>query len=147
MGLFGNILSDFAGSVGELGRIERTSRREEKTLTDEQRRNLANLIQRADAGDVDAMVMLAHAYYEGTLLHYDPQEACNWWTKAAQAGHAESMYNLGLLYRGDLSKHFFNDELAVYWLNEASARGFKDAWDALNESFKYSRLRQKWVRK
>lgn len=147
MGFLGDMLNHAAGAVGELGRIYRTSLREEKNLTDEQRQQIANLIQRADAGDVDAMVTLALSYYEGTVLHYDPQAARDWWTKAAEAGHVESMYNLGLLYRGDLSEHFYNDELAVYWLNEASSRGFQEAWDALNEAFKYSNFRQKWVRK
>lgn len=147
MGFFGDMMNHAAGAVGEMGRIYRTQRREERELTDERRQFYAGLIQQAEAGNAAAMATLAIAYYEGTELHYDPQEARDWWTKAAEAGHVDSMYNLGLLYRGDLSKHFYNDELAVYWLTQASEHGYREAWDALNEAFKFSPWRQKWVRK
>lgn len=147
MGIFGDVLNHAAGAVGEIGRVYRTQRREEKNMADEQRQFYANLIQQAEAGDVNAMATLGIAYYEGTELHYDPQEARDWFTKAAEAGHVGSMYNLGILYRGDLSKIIYNDELAIFWLTQASERGFREAWDALNETYKWSPWRQKWVRK
>lgn len=147
MGIFGDVLNHAAGAVGEIGRIHRTERREDKELTPEQQQFYINLIQRADAGDVNAMFTLGIAYYEGKELHYDPMESRDWFTKAAEAGHVEAMYNLGLFYRGDLSKLVGNDELAIFWLTQASERGFSEAWDALNETYKWSPFRQKWVRK
>lgn len=146
MGFFGDLLKDAASAVGELGRMERTERKEEASLTDAQRKHVDAIIERAEIGDVDAMVQLAQAYYEGTFLRYDPKEACRWWTKAAEAGDVGSMYNLGILYCGDLSKMFYNDDQAAYWLNEAARRGDQEAWDTLNERFKYSHFRGKWVR-
>lgn len=147
MGIIGGFLKDMASGLGEIGRMERTAREEQANMTDELWRNLNNLIAQAEAGDVGAMVTLAEAYIEGTVLRYDPQEACRWWTAAANAGHRDSMYNLGLLYRGDFSKQFYNDELAAFWLNEASIRGDAEAREVFNQTFKYSHLRQKWVRK
>lgn len=141
------ILGDLASGLGEIGRMYRTERREEKNLTEEQRRGLNNLIQRAESGDVEAMTSLADLYYEGTLLRYDPNAACHWWTEAAKIGDVVSMYNLGILYMGDVSKQFYDDKQAVYWLTEASKRGYQDAWDALNENYKWSNLFQKWSRR
>lgn len=82
-----------------------------------------------------------------TLLRYDPHAACHWWTEAAKAGNVVSMYNPGILYMGDVSKQFYDDKQAVYWLTEASNRGYQDAWDALNENYKWSNFFQKWSRR
>ena len=93
------------------------------------------------------MSKLADAYIEGTQLRYDPDEACRWWTVAAQAGHVNSMYNLGLLYHGDVSRHYFNPVLAGYWLYEASIRGDREAKEVLERHYKYSNFTQKWKRR
>jgi len=92
--------------------------------------------------------MLAEAYIDGTQLRFDPELACHWWTKAAMEGNVSAMYNLGLLYNGDLSRTFQRDnDQAVYWLEKASDNGDRDALNVLNANFKYSSLRGKWVRR
>ncbi len=147
MGLLGDLLSTAAGAVGETARVGWTSKREEKNMTPELEERIKQLMERAESGDLDALDTLANAYMDGTTLHYDPQLACELWTKAAEAGHVISMYNLGILYNGDLSKLFFNPELAGFWLNEASSRGDLDARRILNENYKWSPFSQKWKRR
>lgn len=146
MGFLGDFLSNAASTVGETARIGWTSRREEKNITPELTEKINRLIERAENGDLDALDTLANAYMDGTTLRYDPQLACELWTKAANAGHVVSMYNLGILYNGDLSNLFYNPELAGFWLNEASIRGDQDAKRILNESYKFSLFSQKWKR-
>lgn len=147
MGLLGDLLSDAAGMLGETGRKVRTKMREQSNMTPELQQALETLVQQAEAGDVNAMSKLAEAYIEGKQLRYDPDEACRWWTAAAKAGHVDSMYNLGLLYHGAFSKHYFHPELAGHWLHEASIRGDKEAGEFLNQYYKYSSLSKKWKRR
>lgn len=147
MGLLGDLLGDAAGAIGEAGRRARTAKREQTNMTPELQQAIENLVQQAEAGNIEAMGKLADAYIEGTQLRYDPDEACRWWTAAAQAGHVNSMYNLGLLYHGDVSKHYFNPELAGYWLYEASIRGDTEAKEVLERYYKYSNFSQKWKRR
>lgn len=147
MGLLKDLLTDAAGAIGEAGRIVRTTKRERANMTPELEQAVNRLIQKAESGNVDAMATLADAYFEGKELRYDPNEACFWWTKAAEAGHVLSMYNLGLLYHGDISKHFFNPELAGAWFYEASIRGDEEAGEILSRYYKYSSFSQKWRRR
>lgn len=148
MGFLSGLAGDFVNSIADVGRQIRTENREANTITGEAKERLDAFIQRAESGDVQAMLTLGCAYQEGTTLRYDPQQACYWWTRAAQAGSVDAMYNLGLLYNGDLSKSFpIDDKQAIYWLSEAAARGRADARQVIEEDFKWSILFNKWVRK
>lgn len=147
MGLLGDLLEDAGGVIGEAGRRVRTAKREQANMTPELQQAVERIVQQAEGGDIDAMGRLADAYIEGTQLRYDPDEACRWWTAAAKSGHVTSMYNLGLLYHGDISKHYFSPELAGYWLYEASIRGDRDAKEILERYYKYSNFSQKWKRR
>ena len=141
------LLKNSAAMLGELSRISRTAKDEEKNMTPELQHKLTDYINRANAGDVDAMTTLADAYWKGTLLRYDPHEACKWWTMAAEAGHVSSMYNLGILYMGDISKQFYDDKMASYWLCQASVHGDQEAGKILEKNYKYSSLFKKWNRR
>ena len=152
MGLFdeivGNAVKDAAVFLGEQGRKLRTQYEEEKNMTDELRQNVQAVEKAAQEGNVDAMCMLAEAYIDGDQLRFDPELACHWWTKAAMAGNVTAMYNLGLLYNGDLSRTFKRDnDQAVYWLIKAIKGGDQDAKKVFDANFKYSSFRGKWVRK
>lgn len=146
MGFLSDMAGHLAGAAGEIARLGWTSVREEKNMTPELAERVKNLMERAENGDVDALDALANAYMDGTTLRYDPQLACELWTKAAKAGHVVSMYNLGILYNGDLTKLYYDPELAGFWLNEASIRGDLDARRILNENYKFSPFSQKWKR-
>ena len=148
MGHLGKILNKTASIIGETGRVIRTANREEKTLTEDAKARLDAFIQKAEGGDVVAMLSLGNWYIEGTTLRFDPDQACYWWTKAAEAGNVDAMYNLGLLYNGDLAHTFLsNDEKAVFWLNEAIALGKAEARQVLEEDYKWSPFFQKLKRR
>ncbi|MBQ6207332.1 MAG: sel1 repeat family protein [Oscillospiraceae bacterium] len=154
MGLFGSVadmvggvIGDVAGGVGEIGRIAWTAHREEANMTAELQNNLNNTIAAAENGNVSAMVALAEAYIEGKQLRYDPALACEWWTRAANAGHRDSMYNLGLLYHGSISKQYYDTEKAVFWLYQASIRGDTEAQSILEKNYYYSDFFKKWQRR
>lgn len=145
MGLLGDILKESAAIVGETGRLIRTEKREEKNITGETKERLDAFIKKAEDGDVVAMLSLANWYIEGTTLRFDPDEACYWWLKAAETGNVDAMYNLGLLYNGDVAHTFRPDyEKAVFWLSEAIAHGSTQARQVLEEDYKWSPLFQKW---
>lgn len=142
------LLGDLGAGIGELGRVIRTEMREQQTITGEAKERLDAFINQAEGGDIIAMMSLANWYYEGTVLRYDPDQACYWWTRAAEAGDVDAMYNLGLLYNGDLAHTFCPDEeKAVFWLNEAIVRGNVQACQVLEEDYKWSPFFKKWKRK
>lgn len=147
MGLLGDLMENTAFMLGEVKRMERTRKNEIKNMTPKLQQTIDNLTKRAETGDIEAMTSLAEAYYNGTQLRYDPAEACKWWTMAAEAGDVNSMYNLGLLYTGDISKQVYNDKLASYWLYEASKHGNRNAERVLYEKYTYSHILKKWKRR
>lgn len=148
MGFFGDIIKEGAAIIGETGRAIRTAGREEKTITGDVRARLEAFIQKADQGDVVAMLSLGNWYIEGKALRFDPEQACYWWTRAANAGDVNAMYNLGILYNGSLAHTFPpDDEKAVFWLKQAIARGHLEARQVLEEDYKWSPLFQKWKRR
>lgn len=147
MGILGDLLNHAATSVGEIGRIYRTQKEEEKRLTDEDRKQIEMIVQGAENGNIDCMKWLAEAYWHGTELRYDPDQYCYWTEMAAKAGDRNSMYNLGMLYLGEASTQFYDSDKALYWLSEAAKRGDADAKQVIEKNYKYSYLRDKWVRK
>ena len=75
------------------------------------------------AGNAEAQYNLAECYYEGELgLEKDYAKAVEWYTKAAEQGHAQAQNNLGDCYDGgdgvaqDYSK-------AVEWYRKAAEQG------------------------
>lgn len=139
------LIKGIAKLAGESTRIKRTANNEAQ-LSPEQKEVLADIRNRANNGDLESMYILATYYYEGKYVEYDPDKACSWWTKAANKGHVDSQYNLGLLYEGDVSSYYYDEHLAGYWLNEAAQNGDRDAAREL-QKYKYSRIRGKWVKR
>ncbi len=55
----------------------------------------------AERGDVKAQNVLAEAYYHGTGVPKNPQEAIRWWRRASDQGSGEALSMLGTLsYQG-----------------------------------------------
>ena len=139
MGLLGGI----AKFIGESVRIKngeiQTANMDEQTraMIDQTKKDAHN-------GDLNSMYLLASWYYKGEYLGYDPAKACEWWTAAAERGHVDSQYNLGLLYLGDTSSYYYDPNLAGYWLNCAANNGDQEALNLLNSKFRYSHFSQKW---
>lgn len=137
------ILKDLAKLAGESTRVKRG---EEQTanMDAETRAIVEQTMAQAQNGDLNSMYLVASWYYQGKGLGYDPGKACKWWTAAAEKGHVDSQYNLGLLYLGDASSFYYDPNLAGYWLNCAANNGDQEAAKLLNAKLRYSHLSQKW---
>lgn len=87
-----------------------------------------NLMPWAQENHIDAQFLLGKVLTEnpGGLTDYD--DGLAWYLTAAQAGHANSMYQLGLIY---LNGNFYttqDTERAVHWLELAADNGVDDAY-------------------
>ncbi|MHB1358118.1 MAG: trypsin-like peptidase domain-containing protein [Rhodocyclaceae bacterium] len=84
---------------------------------------LSDLLKKAEAGDVLAMVEVGMAYKKGDGLPQDVGKAVEWFEKAAAQGNTDAQYRLGELYylgeKPDFSK-------ALEWLQLAAEKG--NAW-------------------
>lgn len=135
-----------AKGLGEAARMYKTSDNVEK-LTVEERERLNQIFSAAESGNAQAMFEIATMYYNGKKLPYDPLKSVEWFEKAARSGVSSAMYNLGLLYVGNLTEAVCDNEKAIYWLQEAIKHGYTDAERILNQYFKLSPFTGKWKRK
>ncbi|NNC96607.1 MAG: sel1 repeat family protein [Gammaproteobacteria bacterium] len=53
----------------------------------------------AAEGDTRAMVTIGQFYYSGKLGPVDYEKANHWWYRAYEAGNADALSNIGVLYR------------------------------------------------
>jgi TPR repeat protein len=71
---------------------------------------------------------------EGYGMPQDPHMAAYWYWQAADNGHPEAQFNLGLLYSS--GKGVKRDaEQAARWISAAAAQGYASAQSALGERF------------
>ncbi len=103
--------------------------------------NIADLIKKAEAGDVKAQYFLGIAYtWKGSN---NPEESKRWYSKAASSyrvmaerGDAASQYALGTMY--DQGKGVMQDHTeALRWFRKAATQGYADAQSLLG--FRYER--------
>ncbi len=89
--------------------------------------SLKEMIEAAEAGDVDCMDELMLLYLNGDEeTEPDPQKAVYWMQKMAEAGNSNGMFNLGLHYaKGHGVERDF--EKAAYWMAKAEEAGDSDA--------------------
>ena len=91
---------------------------------------LAELQEKAQSGDSNAMYRLGRLYATGSGVPRDQVEAFDWYKRAAARGNAEAMYSLGEAYehgtgvREDVQR-------AVNWYHDAARRGNQPARAAL----------------
>lgn len=138
------ILEHLAGMAGETLRIKKANK---TPIAPENIEYVNAITNAAQNGDVSAMQILGNHYHDGKYVNYNPELAIYWWTEAAKRNDATSQYNLGLIYNGDLSNLYYNEEKAAYWLELAARNGYKDAEVVLQEEYKWSNFRNKWVHK
>ncbi|MCX6631984.1 MAG: tetratricopeptide repeat protein, partial [Candidatus Solibacter sp.] len=55
------------------------------------------LLDRAEKGDAAAQDGLGHIYSQGQGVPQDFTKAVRWWRKAADQGHADAQFNLGVM--------------------------------------------------
>jgi len=105
---------------------------------DPQTKNAANvyLQKAAQAGYVDAQVILATSYETGEGVQKNAAEAAKWYLKAAEQGDPDAQFGIGrMLLIGEGVEE--NEEEGLKWLSAASDQGQADAkkcLDAINNA-------------
>lgn len=93
----------------------------------------------AEAGDPDAQNGLGTMFYLGEAVSYDasgkmldsdPESAAGWFFRAAEQGHADAQFNLGLLYLNGEGV-VQNTSKAVEWFIRSAEQGNVDAQNNL----------------
>jgi hypothetical protein len=95
---------------------------------------LANIRERADAGDRDAQCLLGALLASDALGAPNQNEAFGWYRKAAIAGDTDAQYNLGLMHvLGEGTER--NPDEGLRWLVQAAELGHDVAAEALAEMY------------
>ena len=82
---------------------------------------------KAQQGDAEAMCLMGERYAHGDGVKKDEDTASEWWSKAAELGHARAQFNLGIYY-------FYNKkeiDNGLKWLNEAARQNLDLAFFSL----------------
>jgi TPR repeat protein len=80
------------------------------------------LMQKAEAGDVEAQFRIGARYDSGDRVPRDGAEAVRWYRRAAEAGHANAQNSMGSILQAE--KHY---EQARPWYEHAAAQGHAQA--------------------
>jgi len=144
------LLEDLTYKIGQvLGESKRTKqsikRMQNQTLEEANQFNV--LLESASNGNIESMFQLARCYEHGTNVVLDINEACRWYEMAARNGHTTAQFNLGVIYMGNVSAYFYDDNLAGYWFNEAANNGDTEADEVLKKYFTYNPRKNKWIKK
>ena len=84
------------------------------------------MLKEAEAGDVEAMNVVAGNYNYGTGVMEDEMKAFSWWKKAADLGHDESQYYVGAFYStGDVIPQDYKKAFKYFY--KAAQQGYVDA--------------------
>lgn len=97
------------------------------TLLDQKKAvSLDELRGRALQGDAEAQNKLGAAYYNGTGVGKDIDEALRWFRTASDKGYARAQYNLAILYyQGDGVERDYQE--ALRWFDRAARQGLAEA--------------------
>ena len=100
-------------------------------IDDEMQWEFEELLEKAEAGDVEAQFQVAEKYYVGLGVDEDEAAAAEWYEKAAMQGHVESMMKLGQLYYlgGDGVPE--DEDEAKKWYKKAAKAGNREAKEKL----------------
>ena len=88
------------------------------------------LIARAQAGDPKAQNQLGVRYLLGDGVEKDPQQAVEWYRKAARSGYADAIFNLGTAYFNGTTVTI-DDSTAFAFFSAAVDAGSSPAKDAV----------------
>ncbi|MGE3976103.1 MAG: tetratricopeptide repeat protein [Nitrospira sp.] len=80
---------------------------------------VAEVLKRAQSGDLNAQNELGLLYSEGRGLPQNYREAKDWFKKAADQGHAGAQVNLGTLYSLGRGAPY-SDHMALFWFQKAA---------------------------
>ena len=98
------------------------------------REDPADLLRKANAGDMEAQWDLGWMYSDGSDVPIDYKEALKWYRKAAEQGHALAQWQLGFMYdRGTGVTR--DEEEAVKWWRKAAEQGHSIAQNKLGRRY------------
>ena len=97
---------------------------------------IAALRTKAEKGDVESQLQLAHCFRVGLLVSPSLEEAVTWWHKAAESGSCEAMYNLGCAYAYGEGVPADAAEAAAWW-RRAAEKGDALSQAALGNCYLY----------
>jgi len=81
----------------------------------------SRLLELAEAGDANAQFELFRRLSLGRRAEDQPEQACQWYGRAASQGHPAA------LWRAGMSSELVDDPLGVHWIRQAAERGFAAA--------------------
>eukprot|EP00092_Neocalanus_flemingeri_P007832 GFUD01008453.1.p1 GENE.GFUD01008453.1~~GFUD01008453.1.p1 ORF type:complete len:435 (-),score=102.87 GFUD01008453.1:232-1536(-) len=97
-------------------------------------KGIHQLTQSASLGCSISQFYLGQAYEQGHMVNRDMKEAARYYKEAADGGHVEAKYNLGVFYlRGDGGCEF-SEEKGIKLVQEAAKEGLGEAVAALDIS-------------
>lgn len=95
-------------------------------------------LQKANNGDVEAMIDVAHDYSYGNGCDMDQEKAATWLERAAKAGHTDAMLALAIYLM--IGKGVEKDvDQSTKWLQKAADAGDPTAMNNLGVAYKYGR--------
>jgi len=104
----------------------------------DQDREMMQILQKAQAGNIDAQTSLGYLYHSLGKDHQDFQTAIRWYKQAAMSGHPHAAFALGLMYEHGQGTRRDPDQARQLYLQAANIyrhRGaavpYKLALDAL----------------
>ncbi|MCP4035379.1 MAG: sel1 repeat family protein [bacterium] len=96
---------------------------------------LASAVRLANAGDLEGMYSLGRLYELGREVDRDLLEAARQYRRAAERGHAEAQFALGLLLVGALPDAPRDEGKSFVWFQEAAQQGHPTAAYFLGMSY------------
>lgn len=97
-------------------------------------KEIKELIEKAEVGDIEAMNTLSYYYFNGFGVEKDYDEFLKWSHKSAEAGNLASMFNLAYNYYYGFAGEK-NYELAFKWYKKAASEMFPKALNALGHMY------------
>lgn len=102
---------------------------------------LQQLIEKSKQGDVEAMVNVAECYNHGWFVEKDDRKANEYYRMAAERGHAESEFMLGLAYLDGIG--IGKDmSMAVRYIQRSADKGVVNAQYVLGTLYQMDEARQ-----
>jgi len=87
----------------------------------------ADLLKSAENGNAGAQFTVARSYELGKRVKSDKKKAIQWYTKAADQGHTDAAYRLGLLYYKGLGGFKIDLKKAFQYLSLAAKANHKNS--------------------
>ncbi len=87
----------------------------------------ADLLKSAESGKASAQYSVARSYELGKRVKSDNAKAISWYTKAADQGHTDAAYRLGLLYYKGLGGFKIDLKKAFHYISLAAKKNHKNS--------------------